>query len=341
MVRRKTLDASIGLVVAWVALFSVPFFIPQIGWPLDIEIGVVTTIVMLVFSVIYFRSRDEEARPEIPRIALPTFGETMDRLKQQEKVSTPNPEEAEPVERLYGRATLVFKIRSTTDWLAVGLVDSKRVEIIDWKSVKGQAPMSPRPTDDPNLSHFRLDHPLVPELELEVNATFEVYVGDHVTVFLRKGNAGNLKVDVFNETGKYLRGCSYTGTSEKDNYKEFGFDFEVILPRVMTLVPAKEANPELWKKLQEESHGLDELEKGLAELSAEPPSLGKVTFRQRVIKYDRLEAETLCGGLYVNRADFYMNAELLPASERGLVYLTDKLDKLVRAVKQYRKEAGV
>ncbi len=61
MVRRKTLDALIGLVVTWATLFSVPFFIPQVGWPLDIEIGVVTTIVMLILSVIYFRSRDEDS----------------------------------------------------------------------------------------------------------------------------------------------------------------------------------------------------------------------------------------------------------------------------------------
>lgn len=79
MVKRKTLDRIVELAVAWTALFLVPFFIPQIGWPLNIEIGVLTTIAMLIFAVIYFRSRDDDESPsQGPMVLLK--GATEDRV---------------------------------------------------------------------------------------------------------------------------------------------------------------------------------------------------------------------------------------------------------------------
>lgn len=154
-----------------------------------------------------------------------TFEGGMDRLHAQSQLAKDEEEGAETIEREYGAATLVFKVRSTTDWFAVGLVDSRHVKINDWKS--SNAPLSPRPTDDPNLSFFRLDHTFVPEVEIAVNATFEVYAGDHVRVFLRKGNAGKLSVDVFDEAGNFLARHDYTGTSDPENYDDFGFAFSV------------------------------------------------------------------------------------------------------------------
>jgi hypothetical protein len=39
MAHRKTLDAVLTIAVAWAVLFGVPFLIPQIAWPLNLEIG--------------------------------------------------------------------------------------------------------------------------------------------------------------------------------------------------------------------------------------------------------------------------------------------------------------
>jgi hypothetical protein len=155
-----------------------------------------------------------------------TFEEVMDRLHAQSQLAKDEEEGAETIERQYGTAELIFKIRSTTDWFDVGLVDSKHVTITDWKSDTTITP--PRPTDDPNLSHIGVDHRFVSELELSVTAIFEVYQGDNVTVFLRKGNLGNLKVEVFDKNGNFLEGCDYKRNREQeDNYKEFGFAFTV------------------------------------------------------------------------------------------------------------------
>jgi len=53
MAHRKTLDAILGIVVAWGVLFGVPFFVPQIA-ACAIQIGIFTTAILAILSVFYF-----------------------------------------------------------------------------------------------------------------------------------------------------------------------------------------------------------------------------------------------------------------------------------------------
>jgi len=59
MAHRKTLDAILGIVVAWGVLFGVPFFVPQIA-AFAIQIGIFTTAILAIFSVIYFYPSGEK-----------------------------------------------------------------------------------------------------------------------------------------------------------------------------------------------------------------------------------------------------------------------------------------
>jgi hypothetical protein len=62
MAHRKTLDAVLAIVVAWGVLFGVPFFVPQIA-PFALQIGIITTVILAIFSVIYFYPTGEETSP--------------------------------------------------------------------------------------------------------------------------------------------------------------------------------------------------------------------------------------------------------------------------------------
>jgi hypothetical protein len=81
MVHRKTLDAFLAIVVAWAVLFTVPFFIPQIAWPLNLQIGIVVTAALAIFSVFYFYPSGEETGSSL-RLVL--GGEEL--LKELERV---------------------------------------------------------------------------------------------------------------------------------------------------------------------------------------------------------------------------------------------------------------
>ncbi len=54
MVHRKTLNTILEIVVAWSVLFTAPFFIPQIPWPCNLRIGILTTAGLAIFTVVYF-----------------------------------------------------------------------------------------------------------------------------------------------------------------------------------------------------------------------------------------------------------------------------------------------
>lgn len=125
---------------------------------------------------------------------------------------------ATPVERDYETATLKFKIWSTTDWIEVGLVDSRHVTINSHSLSKGTV----KSVEEPNSSHLRIDQP---DSEFAVTATFEVYSGP-LFVFTRKGDIGVLKVDVLNKNSMLLFEIpEYGVTDQKYNRKEFGFEF--------------------------------------------------------------------------------------------------------------------
>jgi hypothetical protein len=127
-------------------------------------------------------------------------------------------ERAEPVERLYELATLRFDIQTTTDWIEIGLVDSRKVTVSNHDLTEGTM----KSVEEPNSCHLRVDRPS--SQAFFVVATFEVYSGP-LLVFLRKSDRGTLKVDVRDKNGRFLDDCEYGATSQKYNYKEFGFDF--------------------------------------------------------------------------------------------------------------------
>jgi hypothetical protein len=127
-------------------------------------------------------------------------------------------EKAVPVEREYGNATLKFRIWSTTDWIEVGLVDSRHVTIKNRSLSKGTV----KSVEEPNSSHIRIDHP---DSAFVVTATFNVYSGP-LFVFTRKGDIGTLKVDILNKNDELLFQIpEYGTTDQKFNHKEFGFEF--------------------------------------------------------------------------------------------------------------------
>ena len=124
-----------------------------------------------------------------------------------------------PVERQYSIATLKFRIWSTTNWIEIGLVDSRHVTIKNYDMGKG----SIRSVDEPNNSHLRIE---VPAAEISVTATFEVYSGP-LFIFTRKGDYGTLKADVLSKNGEKIWEIPEYGTTDKKyNYLEQpGFDF--------------------------------------------------------------------------------------------------------------------
>lgn len=122
------------------------------------------------------------------------------------------------VEREYDTATLKFKIWSNTDWIEIGLKSSTHVTIKNHNLSKGTVV----PIEESDSSYLRIDNP---DQEVSVIAAFEVYSGP-LFVFLRKGDIGTLRVDVLNKNDKLLfRMPEYGKTSQKCNYKDFGFEF--------------------------------------------------------------------------------------------------------------------
>lgn len=140
------------------------------------------------------------------------------------------PEEPEFIPRNFGKATVVFKLKSTTRWFHVGLLDSRNVKVVDYSPTDVA---QPEPTDYPNQSFFGISQgeegeKQVQELEMSVKAIFEVYSGDNITIFTRKSNDGTLKIQVFDTDG-ILRGEFQTSrTSLPDNFDEFGIAFPVV-----------------------------------------------------------------------------------------------------------------
>jgi hypothetical protein len=129
------------------------------------------------------------------------------------------------VDRWYGSATLKFKISTTTDWIEIGLSDSKQVTVNNHDLLKGTI----QSIEEPNSSHLRIDLRGKPDeaITFLVSATFEAYAGGPIFVFVRKGDHGTLRVDVLNENDKLLFEMpEYGRTAQKYNYKDFGFDFD-------------------------------------------------------------------------------------------------------------------
>ena len=124
-----------------------------------------------------------------------------------------------PVERGYDIATLRFRIWSTTDWIEIGLVDSRHVTIKNHSLSKGNV----KTVEEPNSSHLRIDQP---DPEFVVTATFEVHSGP-LFVFTRKGDYGTLKVDIFNKNNERIWEIPEYGKNDKKyNYcEQLGFDF--------------------------------------------------------------------------------------------------------------------
>jgi hypothetical protein len=155
------------------------------------------------------RSITEQERPK-------TFAEIVDEIKQERIRSSL--EGAEPVDRMYDTVTLKFKIRSNSDWIEVGLKDSQHITVKDHNVSKGKITW----TEDPDNSYFHIDRP---DAKVSVTATFVVYSGP-LFVFVRKSDSTKkFNIRVFDRSGKFLHECEYFGTSQKQNYKDFGFEF--------------------------------------------------------------------------------------------------------------------
>lgn len=103
MVHRQTLDAVLAIVVAWAVLFTVPFFIPQIAWPLNLRIGIIVTAALAIFSVIYFYLT-REAFQEAGLIQVGV------------KVSEPRPEATRPLQLVFGGEELLKELERVEAW---------------------------------------------------------------------------------------------------------------------------------------------------------------------------------------------------------------------------------
>jgi len=136
MAHRKTLDAVLTIVVAWAVLFTVPFFVPQVAWPLNLEIGFVTTVVLVVFSMIYFypsRETVDETRP-IAQVELKR------REWNADDVIPPM-----PIESVASFLKMPNAEKMLKDWLRKKLPDFRNVQVksmsIDgiegWREVSG------------------------------------------------------------------------------------------------------------------------------------------------------------------------------------------------------------
>lgn len=91
---------------------------------------------------------------------------------------------------------------------------------------------------------------------------------------------------------------------------------------------------------------LVELEKGLTEIINKPPDsfvqssdryIGQIQFRAKVAKYVGLESEAEAL-LHVDHQRFYLNPDLLEASQAGQAQLTNTASDLLVMVKEYRIE---
>jgi len=97
MVHRQTLDAVLAIVVAWAVLFTVPFFIPQIVWPLNLQIGIIVTATLAIFSVVYFYLTREAAQEVGP-------------IQVGVKVSEAKPETTRPLQLVPGGDELLREL---------------------------------------------------------------------------------------------------------------------------------------------------------------------------------------------------------------------------------------
>lgn len=139
------------------------------------------------------------------------------------------PEEPEYVKRIYGKATVVFKVNSTAKWFDVGLQGSRSVKILEHSPTE---PVQPQPTNYPNQSYFTIsqgkeNEKKIQELEISVKAEFNVLAGDNIAIFTRKSNEGTLRVQIFDTDG-FLRGEFPTEqTGEPDNFDECEIAFHM------------------------------------------------------------------------------------------------------------------
>jgi hypothetical protein len=134
-----------------------------------------------------------------------------------------SPSKADDTQQSYD-AALLFEITSSTDWFGVGVVDSKGVKVGEFKASE-DADVHYREIPDPNLSYFRVDERRASDTKTKVfvSAGFDmVRPSGHQIIFLRKGDMGNLKVEVFNENRRRLGEYEYRGRpNERWNYCEF------------------------------------------------------------------------------------------------------------------------
>jgi len=139
-------------------------------------------------------------------------------VESQQPVSVQMEHLAEVIEREYKMATLKLAVRSSTDWIEIGLIDSRHVTIKDHNMREGAI----QSVEEPHSSHIRIDQS---NAKFSVTATFEVYVGP-LLIFTRKADRGTLRVDVLNKKDELIFTIPEYGTSDqKHNYKDVSFDF--------------------------------------------------------------------------------------------------------------------
>ena len=103
------------------------------------------------------------------------------------------------VELDYDVRVLKFSLQSTTKWFEVGLRNSRKMTIQKCQVSNGKV-LSLRPDADLAGQYFRIEH--MKTLEAIVTATFEVYSGDFVIIFLNKADEGTLTVQLLDRRGK-------------------------------------------------------------------------------------------------------------------------------------------
>jgi len=134
----------------------------------------------------------------------------------------------------------------------------------------------------------------------------------------------------------------FFGTLTYEGYKWIGQKW----PKKPTVAeePKSMDFPDVMNRIQHKQK-LEELENGLAQLVSEPARtfmqsgdnyIGKIQFRQQVVKYDELEsdAEAL---LRVDHEKYYLNPDLLEASKQGVARLTNVAHDLLVVIKEYRQ----
>ena len=73
LLERKTITVIVEFAVAWAVLFGLPFAIPALIWPINLEVSIGVTSIILILAVLYFGSDNKIAKTLLQEKSNPTL----------------------------------------------------------------------------------------------------------------------------------------------------------------------------------------------------------------------------------------------------------------------------